>query len=352
MDAPEPLRRIDRTLRATAISAAILLAAWLLKDVLLLAFAAVLVACVLCFASERLSQVTGLGANWSLLAVVLTILVILVLLGWWRGPVIASQAADLVDQLTTEARRLWTQIGQTAWGARVAGELRDAWPGSLGGVGGYLTGFASSTLGIGGSLLLVIATALFLAISPGLYVGGAVRLLTPPARPRGREVLEGVGHTLQLWFVGQLVDMLVVTILIGAGLFLLGVPLALTLALFAGLLNFIPFIGALAGAIPAILVAFGQSPNLALWVAGLFVAVQTLEGNVIAPVIQKRTVSLPPALTIFSQTILGTLFGALGLILATPIMAAAMVFVRMAYVESVLEAGEVRDTASAGSGRC
>lgn len=83
--------------------------------------------------------------------------------------------------------------------------------------------------------------------------------------------------------------------------------------------------------------ALGQSPGLALWVAALFMLVQTLEGNVIAPLIQKRTVSLPPALTIFSQTILGTLFGPLGLILATPIMAATLVLVRMCYVEGVLE---------------
>ncbi len=150
-------------------------------------------------------------------------------------------------------------------------------------------------------------------------------------------MLGGTGRALQLWFLGQLVDMLVVAVLVGAGLYLLDVPLTLTLALFAGLLNFVPFLGALAGAVPAVLMALGQSPDQALWVAGLFIAVQTLEGNVIAPLIQRRTVSLPPALTLFSQTVLGTLFGPLGLILATPVMAAAMVSVRMAYIESVLE---------------
>ncbi len=72
--------------------------------------------------------------------------------------------------------------------------------------------------------------------------------------------MAAIGGTLQYWFLGQLLDMLVVTAVIGAGLAALGVPLALTLALFAGLLNFVPFIGALAGAVPAVLVAFGQSP--------------------------------------------------------------------------------------------
>lgn len=171
----------------------------------------------------------------------------------------------------------------------------------------------------------------------GTYVEGALQLLPPRARGQGREVLTAVGRALQLWALGQLVDMLVVAVLIGTGLYLLDISLAFTLALFAGLLNFVPFLGALAGAVPAVLVAFGQSPNQALWVAGLFVAVQTLEGNLIAPLIQRRTVSLPPALTLFSQAILGTLFGPLGLVLATPVMAAGLVAVRMAYVESVVE---------------
>ncbi len=98
--------------------------------------------------------------------------------------------------------------------------------------------------------------------------------------------------------------MVIVATLVGAGLFLLGVPMAPTLALLAGLVNFVPYVGALAGAVPAIRRGLAQSPSLALWVALLFICVQTLEGNVIAPLIQRRTISLLPALTIVSQTIL------------------------------------------------
>lgn len=331
------MRSMDRTLRAVAVSAALLLAAWVLRDVLLLAFAAILIACALRLASDKLSGLTGFGSGWCLTVVVLALLLLFILFGWWRGEVITNQAVDLGDQFRTQAKGLWLKVGQTDWGSRVAAQAQDGVQSSLASVGGYVTGFASSALGLAGNVLLVAVAALFIAASPATYVDGALRLLPPRARGRGREVLEGAGRALQLWFLGQLVDMLVVAVLIGAGLYLLDVPLALTLALFAGLLNFVPFIGALAGAVPAVLVAFGQSPNEALWVAALFVAVQTLEGNVIAPLIQRRTVSLPPALTLFSQTVLGTLLGPLGLILATPVTAAAMVIVRMAYVESTLE---------------
>ena len=331
------LQGMDRTLRAVAVGAAILLAAWALKDVLLLAFAAVLVACILRLASGRLAEATGIGARWCLPGVVAALVLLVALFGWWRGSVIASQATALAGELKLQARQVWVGLGQTGWGSTLADQVRDTFSSSLGGIGGYLTGVASSTLGVLGSVLLVGVTGLFLAASPAVYVDGAVRLLPPAHRDRGRAVLAGAGSALQMWFLGQLVDMLAVTVLVGAGLYLLDMPLVLTLALFAGLLNFIPFIGALAGAVPAVLVALGQSPGTALWVAGLFAAVQTLEGNVIAPLIQKRTVSLPPALTLFSQTILGALFGFLGLILATPVMAAALVIVWMAYVEGVLE---------------
>jgi len=337
------LRGIDRTLRATAVSSAPLLAAWLMRDVLLLVFASVLLACALRLASGRLSRVAGTGPRLSLLIVTALVTAVAGCLAWWRGPVVVGEAANLVVQLRASLQRIWDQLGDASWWPQARGALRSAMPSSLGDLGGYLSSITASTLGVGGSLVLIVSAALFLAASPATYRDGMVCLLPPRWRERARTILEAVGTTLQYWFLGQLVDMLVVAVLIGAELAALGVPLTLTLALFAGLLNFVPFIGALAGAVPAILVASGQSSIQALWVAVLFAAVQTLEDNVIAPLIQKRTVALPPALTIFSQTIFGTLFGVLGLILATPVMAALLVLVRMAYVEDVLEQGPGHD---------
>ena len=113
-------------------------------------------------------------------------------------------------------------------------------------------------------------------------------------------------------------------------------PLAGELATIATLFNFVPYIGAICGAAPAVLVALGINPGLAIEVVCLFLAVQFFEGNVVAPLVQRRTVEMPPVLTIFSQTVFGTLFGPLGLILATPIAAALMVAVRMVYIEGVL----------------
>jgi predicted PurR-regulated permease PerM len=335
------LASIEQTIRYTSIGALLILIVWLLRDILLLGFAAVLIACVLHGAADFLHRRSGLNLNWSLAAVICILVVLLTALFWWRGAEIVGQVQQLSDQLATQGERLWSQVEKGAWGRRAAEGLRHSIQSAADGLPGFATGVATSTLGIGGSLVVVVVTGLCLAASPQIYISGSLRLLPPEWRPRGQGILSNLARTLRLWCLGQLVDMAVVASLVGIGLFALGVPLALTLALFAGLLNFVPYIGALAGAVPAILVALAQSPTLALWVMLLFFAVQMIEGNVIAPFIQKRTGTLPPALTIVSQTILGTLFGALGLILATPFMAALLAATRMIYVESVMEAHDV-----------
>jgi predicted PurR-regulated permease PerM len=334
------LRGIDHTLRAAAIGALVLLAASVLQDVLLLVFAACLVASVLRGAALWLHLRSGIGAGWCLSATILLIVVLFATGVWLDGARVIEQAALVAKTVTQQVEHLWGIWQDNPSVQSVIPRLKDQAGSLIGHVTSLMPGMASSVLGIGGDLVVILATSIFLAIAPGTYTSGLLRLVPPRWRPRGQQVLEEVGSTLQFWFLGQFADMLVVTLLTGAGLAILGVPLALTLALIAGLFNFVPYIGALAGAVPALAVAVGQSPRMAVYVAILFVVVQTLEGNIIAPLIQKRTVDLPPALTILSQTVLGTLFGVMGLILATPLTAAAMTAVRMIYVETVLEKPE------------
>jgi len=120
------------------------------------------------------------------------------------------------------------------------------------------------------------------------------------------------------------------------GLRLLGVPLALILAVVAFLLTFIPFIGPLLSAIPVVLVAFSVGPTTALYALLLSSAIQMLEGHVLTPNVQRRSVALPPALTIAAQVLFGVLVGALGVMLATPLAATALVMVKELYVREVL----------------
>lgn len=331
------LENVAGTLRWTALGALLLFALWLLADVCLLVFAAALLAVVLRGLADRLGAVLGIGPGWSLALVVVGVALLAASLVSWRGPAALDEAVQLRGNLGEQLGYLRQLVQQSSWGRAALGRFGSYLSGSEDAIAGVMAGIATSTLGALGSLLVLLFTALYFAASPGLYVDGAVRLLPPRMRGRGQEVMHALGKTLGRWFAGQTVDMVVVAGLSWAGLTALGVPLAPTLALVAGLCNFVPFIGALAGAVPAVLVALGQGTDQAMSVAGLFLAIQMLEGNLIAPLVQRRAVKLPPALTILSQTVLGTLLGLIGLILATPLTAAGVVIVRMVYVEGVLE---------------
>ena len=342
MSSERALHSIAVTLRIVLLGGLALLLVWLLSGVLLLIFAAILVACVLRGGADKIHHWTGLGKGWALLGEIVVLLGVTGVAIWWRGPEIADQAGEIAKNFAQQAERLRDTVLGTWWGADLKDKLEGSGWSILGKLGGYVPSVAGSVLGLGSTLVILAATALFFAASPGVYRDGLVRLLPVEWRPRGREVLNDMGEMLQLWFIGQLIDMIFVTVLTGLGLYFLGVKLAITLALIAGIANFVPYIGALVGSLPALLVASAQSPTLALYTAILIGAIQLVEGNVLAPLIQKRTGDLPPALTILSQTVLGTLFGLMGIILATPLTVVAKTFVEKVYVESTLEQGTSR----------
>jgi predicted PurR-regulated permease PerM len=112
--------------------------------------------------------------------------------------------------------------------------------------------------------------------------------------------------------------------------------LALVLAIIAALLLFIPNIGQVVAAIPAVLIASVSGADQVLYVLVLYAAVQTVESYILTPLLQQRMVDLPPGLTIMAQVLFGFLAGALGVILATPLAAAGMTMVKMWYLEDLL----------------
>ena len=181
-----------------------------------------------------------------------------------------------------------------------------------------------------------MVTALYFAISPDLYLKGFVSLFPVPQRQRVREVMDDIANALRLWLLGQLVDMVTVGVLSTVGLLLIGVPVPYALGILAGLLTFVPYFGAVVAAVPAAMVALSVSVSAALWTLGVFTLCHVVEGYIIAPLVQRRLVELPPALTVLSMTISGTLFGALGVVLGTPLAAAGLIAVRELYVHDVL----------------
>jgi len=128
------------------------------------------------------------------------------------------------------------------------------------------------------------------------------------------------------WMQGQLLLGLLIGILVYLGLTILGVPYALTLALFAGIAELIPLFGPIIGAVPAVLLGFTDSVTLGLMVIGLYVIIQQFENHLIYPLVVRKVVGVPPLLVIIALIIGGKLAGFLGVLLSVPIAAAIIEF--------------------------
>jgi predicted PurR-regulated permease PerM len=203
-----------------------------------------------------------------------------------------------------------------------------------------LAGAAGSTFGALGDAALVLVMGIYLAMAPRVYRDGLVRLMPLSVRARIGEALDTCGNALSRWLLGQSISMLFVGAITALGLWLLEVPLALSVGVLSGLLAFIPFFGAIAGGLLAVLLGFMQGPDTALYVLILALVIQQIEGNVLMPLVERWAVGLPPVLGIAATVMFGVLFGLLGVLLAAPAMIVLMVVVQRLYIQGVLEEGE------------
>jgi predicted PurR-regulated permease PerM len=187
-----------------------------------------------------------------------------------------------------------------------------------------------------GGIVIVLFLGLYFAAEPRLYLQGILKLVPKGAEQRGGEVLRRTGQQLRHWLFGKLSLVAFVGIFTSIGLWWLNMPLILSLATLAALLDFIPNIGPIISAVPALLIAFTKGPVTALETLGLYIAVQVIESYILQPLVQKRAVSLPPSVTLL-RVLVGSLFGSLGLILATPLTVAGLTMLNMLYVEDILK---------------
>jgi predicted PurR-regulated permease PerM len=316
----------------------ILVLLWYAIDVVLLAFIGVLLAILLRAPADWLTARFGLREGWSLALVGVVAVAMLVTVAILFGRGIAAQALQLIDRIPEIIEASKQRLAESEFGSRAvaAAESSGLFAGSDGQFIGRGLGFIGSTFGAIANVLIVFFFAIFMAAQPRPYVEGALFLVPRARRDRMREVLHEIGDVLRRWLVGQSLLGGCVALLTGVGLMLLGAPFAIALALLAGLMEFVPYIGPFVAAVPAILVGFAESPELALKIGVLFLGIQMIESYVLAPLIQHRAVHLPPAAILFAQVLMGAIVGALGVAVATPLAAAIMVAISMLYVEDAL----------------
>lgn len=325
---------IERLAIAIAVIATVLLF-WALRDLLILVFGAVLLAVILRLIADPLHARLRLPSGIALACAVLALIGVFVLAFWMFGAEVMRQSEAFAEMIPFAWEALKAQLH--AWGV---GEPVEEWARQFrGGGGGIVSSLGSIAVSIGNGLadaLLVIVGAIYLAAQPKLYRTGLIKMVPEKGRPLAAEALEDSGNALRLWLLGRLVSMTVVGLLVFVGLTIIGLPSALMLGLVAAILEFVPFLGPIAAAVPAVILAFAQSPETALWVALLYFAVQQFEGNVLEPLVQQRAVSIPPALLLFAVVAGGLLFGIIGILFAGPLIVVTYVLVKRLYVREAL----------------
>ena len=289
----------------------------------------------------------GWPRTWGVIAVIAAIGGVFWLLGLALVPAVETQSREfaeafptLLDEALALANRLQSFFGL---GTQIGLD-----PESLSSVGReFLTGSTLSTAaGVGLTAATVVSLAavvfistIYLVIRPEPWVNGFVSLFPAGWRQRTREVLQALYQTVQRWFLGQLAAMTFIAVFWAISLSLIGVPFALLIGIFSGLISFIPYLGALISIVIPVLLALISDPFSVVWVILAFVIIQQIEGNLLQPIIMSRAVDLHPALVVFAILVMGTLFGLIGVFLAVPLVAALQVLVRELWVQKMDQLG-------------
>jgi predicted PurR-regulated permease PerM len=364
---PSPRQSGWRTrdvLRATLIVAGVyvaLQALWLGRSVFLLGFFGVLLGLTLSSGVDRLQRYRiprGVGAALLVLAVGGA----LVGLGFLTAPQISGQMREVRDQLpqAIDEARGWVErriggindilqpdstgaaadtagsAGQQSGAPEPAPPVGQGLSQQLSSAGKAFFTIFSSTLAALAGLIVLVFVAIFVASEPDLYHRGLMHLFPHAMRAKAGEVLSATATTLRRWLLMQLFAMIAIGVVTTLALLALDVRGAIALGIIAGLLEFIPYVGPILSAVPALGMALLDGPEKALYVALAYVAIQQLEGVVLQPLLMKGGLELPPVITILSQGLLATLFGFLGLLLAVPLVASIMIPVKMLYVRDVV----------------
>jgi predicted PurR-regulated permease PerM len=207
---------------------------------------------------------------------------------------------------------------------------------------GPITSIGLNVAGILAAIVLILITAYYMAVRPGPLVDGLVSLAPPSRRDHARHVLDRLRDAWIGWMQGVGVDMVVSGVLVYIALTIIGLDFAIFFAVLSALLVVVPYFGAIAGAIPPVLLGLTHSPGKALLVLGAYVIVQQVEGNVIVPLVMSRTVRLHPALIAIGVVVVGQLFGVAGLFVAVPILSLIVISVEEFWVKAIEEADRER----------
>jgi len=324
--------KVWHTVGIVAFVAVLILVARVAFNVMLLSLAG----CLIAVYFHGLGDMIQRNTKWRrIICMIISIsgsFIILGVLLWFMGSKIQAQIAVLSDSLPQTYHHAKAQLAETPLGRKILDAL------SAGDSSNMVTTaqqFFSTSFGVLGNMYIILFLGIFFTASPSLYKDGLILLIPKDNKAVAKKIIDRTSLSLKGWLKGTMISMVLITILLPIGLIIMGVPVALVLGLLTAILVIVPNFGSFAAMIPGVLLALTISPNTAIIVALIYIVVQTLVSNIIAPIVQKKIINLPPALTIIAQLVMAALAGVMGIIMAIPVLAIAMILVDELYVKRI-----------------
>ncbi|MBF6608970.1 MAG: AI-2E family transporter [Flavobacterium sp.] len=300
-------------------------------NVLLLVLAGTLIAIFFRAISSKIESKTKWKEGVCLTISIIGTLLLVAAIFWLIGSKVQAQVVELTETLPETIENAQARLNESAIGEKAVERATSA--DAVSSMQSFAKRFFTSTFGVFGDVYVVLFIAIFFTVAPRLYTGGFLKLIPPHGQESAQNVLDKLHTNLRKWLKGKLISMTIVFGLTAIGLAIIGVELWLVLALFAGLISFIPNFGPLLALIPAVLIGLMDSPQTALLIVGLYALIQFIESNFITTLLQQKLVNMPPALILIAQLFMGSLVGGWGLVLATPVTLIIMILVQELYIK-------------------
>ena len=299
-------------------------------NILLMTFMGVLIAVYFHGLADFIAQKTKINRKFSLFISIIGTIILLSAMIWIIGSTVQQQAAQLSHTLPQIISIAKTKLAGSATGQQLLGYTSGDNSKKLLDAAGT---FFSSSFGVLGDLYIILFLGIFFTADPLLYKNSLLAILPPGHETDGSIIWSRISTALKAWLKTRLISMVLVTIVVALGLTFIGLPGTLILGLIAGLLDIIPNFGPVIAMIPGVLLGLMVSPQMAVIAALVYVACQTIVGSIFMPLIQKRMINIPPAITMISQLVMGVICGLMGIILAVPILLVLNIMVDEMYIK-------------------
>jgi len=306
-------------------------------NVLLMILAGSLIATFFHGLADFIERRTHWKRRWAMICGITITFVLTGLLFWFMGTRIEQQISQLSESLPETVAHLRAKLGQSDLGRKVLEATEGQ---STGNMLETARSLFSTSFGVLGDVYIILFLGIFFTTNPSIYKDGILLLIPPSRQKKGRQIMDRISLSLKGWLKGMMVSMVLVTIMISVGLTIVGIPAALVLGILTGLLEIVPTLGSVLAMIPGTLLGLTVSTNTGIVVAVIYIISQTITSNIVNPLIQKKMINLPPALTLISQLVMGSVSGALGIIMAVPLLAITVILVDELYVKKIHDVPE------------